>query len=53
MRTTNRYFSSGLFALVALILVITPARSAPVGGDNELGTASGFFTAEEASVSLI
>ena len=42
MRTMNRYFSSAFFALIALVLIATPAQSAPVGGDNEVEAAAGF-----------
>ena len=43
MRTTNRYFFSAFFALM---LITTPAQSAPVGGDNEVEAAAGFFHAQ-------
>jgi hypothetical protein len=46
MRTMNRYFSAAFFALIALVLISTPAQSAPVGGDNEVEAAAGFFHAQ-------
>ena len=46
MRTMNRYFSVAFFALIALMLISTPAQSAPVGGDNEAEVAAGFFHAQ-------
>ena len=46
MRTMNRYFSVALFSLIALVLISTPVQSAPVGGDNEIEAAAGFFHAQ-------
>ncbi|MGH7871624.1 MAG: acyloxyacyl hydrolase [Candidatus Binatia bacterium] len=46
MRTTNHYFFPACFALLALLLLTTPAQSAPVGGDNEAEVAAGFFHAQ-------
>jgi hypothetical protein len=46
MRTMNRYFSAAFFALIALVLISTPAQSAPVGGDNEVEAAAGFNHAQ-------
>jgi hypothetical protein len=46
MKTTNRYCFPAFFALLAVMLVTTPAQSAPVGGDNEVEAAAGFFHAQ-------
>ena len=46
MRTTNRYFFPAIFALILVMLVTTPAQTAPVGGDNEVEAAAGFFHAQ-------
>jgi len=46
MRITNRYFFSAVLALLALLWMTPPAKSAPVGGDNEAEVAAGFFHAQ-------
>ena len=46
MRIINRYFSLAFFALIVLVLIATPAQSAPVGGDNEVEADAGFFHAQ-------
>ena len=46
MRATNHYFFPACFVLLAMMLVTRPAQSAPVGGDNEVEAAAGFFHAQ-------